>query len=67
MNATTPSISIVIPNYNGVELLPKTIESALKALTTSGITDYEIIVSDDASTDGSLVLLEQEFPEVQRN
>ncbi|MEY4287955.1 MAG: hypothetical protein RLZZ30_43 [Bacteroidota bacterium] len=64
MNATTPSISIVIPNYNGVELLPKTIESALKALTTSGITDYEIIVSDDASTDGSLVLLEQEFPEV---
>lgn len=64
MSATNPSISIVIPNYNGFELLPKTIEYAKIALKSSGLTDFEIIVSDDASTDESLDLLTQSFPEV---
>lgn len=64
MSAKKPSISIVIPNYNGMELLPKTIEHAKSALKSSEITDFEIIVSDDASSDESLALLTQSFPEV---
>lgn len=64
MNIKNPSISIVIPNYNGFKLLPETIEHAKNALKSSGLSDFEIIVSDDASTDRSLDLLAQSFPDV---
>jgi GT2 family glycosyltransferase len=58
------SVSIVIPNYNGQHLLADTIRAARKALVTSNITDFEIIVSDDASTDDSVRLVETDFPEI---
>lgn len=40
----TKSISIVIPNYNGVFLLKKNIPYIYRALKTSNIEDFEIIV-----------------------
>jgi glycosyltransferase involved in cell wall biosynthesis len=40
-------VSVIIPTYNRAELLRSAIESALKQT----FTDYEIIVSDDRSTD----------------
>lgn len=53
------SVSIVLPNWNGAQLLvrnlPFVIASALGA---------EIIVSDDASTDESVKLLHEKFPNV---
>jgi len=58
------SVSIVIPNYNGEQLLAETISCAYKALETSGIADYEIIVSDDASTDKSFHQATSIFPEL---
>lgn len=58
------SVSIVIPNYNGQHLLANTIHAARKALVTSNITDFEMIVSDDASTDDSVRLVETDFPEI---
>ncbi len=58
------SVSIVIPNYNGQHLLVDTITCAYNALDTSGIIDYEIIVSDDASTDDSFHQVTNAFPEI---
>lgn len=58
------SVSIVIPNYNGQQLLVDTIQSAHEALVSSGISDFEIIVSDDASTDDSVNVITRDFPDV---
>jgi hypothetical protein len=43
-------ISIVIPTYNRVALLQRSVESAL---AQDGFQDYEVIVVDDCSSDGS--------------
>ena len=45
------NLSVVIPNYNGQDLLKKNLPKVLEAV------DAEIIVVDDASTDGSLGVL----------
>lgn len=42
-------ISIIIPTYNRVDLLPK----AMKSVQVQTIADWEMIVVDDASTDGT--------------
>jgi GT2 family glycosyltransferase len=57
-------ISVVIPNYNGEQLLPQILPPAVLALSATGI-PYEIIVADDASTDDSVALLQRDFPQVQ--
>ena len=44
-----PFISVVIPAYNRQDLLPATLESVL----AQRFDDYEIVVIDDASTDGT--------------
>ena len=44
-----PKASILIPTYNYAQYLPEAIESVL----AQDFTDYELIVSDDASTDNS--------------
>jgi GT2 family glycosyltransferase len=59
-----PSISVVIPNYNGRHILLDTIRFAIKALETSQIIDYEVIVSDDASVDDSIELVQNNFKNV---
>ncbi len=58
------SISVVIPNYNGLALLKKNLSPLFIALETSN-QEYEVILSDDASTDESLSFVEQEFPQMQ--
>lgn len=55
------SLSIVLPNFNGRNLLKKNIPSLLTALT--GI-HSEIIVVDDCSTDDSINFLETSYPEI---
>ncbi|SDF67781.1 Glycosyltransferase, GT2 family [Mucilaginibacter pineti] len=62
-NKTNPGISVVIPNYNGKALLAKNLPFVLAALNASG-SNYEIIVPDDASTDDSVVFLQQQYPQV---
>lgn len=54
------TISVVIPNWNGEDKLKRNLPKALKL---KGV--LEIIVSDDASTDGSVVMMEREFPSVK--
>jgi GT2 family glycosyltransferase len=54
-------ISIIIVNWNTRELLKNCIISVVK--TVQG-PSYEIIVVDNASTDGSVAMLREDFPEV---
>jgi len=56
------SISIIIPNYNGKDILERNIPSVYNALETSGITDFEIIIADDASTDKSVEFVKTNYP-----
>jgi glycosyltransferase involved in cell wall biosynthesis len=49
-----PELSVIIPCYNEAQ----TIGSLLNAVNASGISDQEIIVVDDFSTDGSRELLQ---------
>lgn len=43
-------VSVIIPNYNCLNYLPKAIDSVMQQQNTS----FELIVVDDGSTDGSL-------------
>lgn len=56
-------ISIVIPNYNGQDLLPQILPLAIKAVENTGL-PFQVIVSDDASTDASVSTVKTNFPEV---
>jgi glycosyltransferase involved in cell wall biosynthesis len=47
--APTPRVSVLIPTYNYGRYLPEAIESVL----AQEFGDFELILSDDASTDGS--------------
>lgn len=52
--------TVVIPNYNGI----KYIEACLESLFTGTTRDLEVIMVDNASTDGSLELVKEKFPQV---
>lgn len=56
------NISVVIVNYNTKELLGKFINSIKERF--NGVS-YEIIVVDNNSKDGSIEMLEKEFPDVR--
>ena len=49
----TPTVSVVVPNYNHARFLPKRIESILRQT----FQDFELILLDDASTDESRTIL----------
>src|SRR5579872_7024825 len=49
MNSSPPLVSILIPVFNRSELIVQTIKSALMQT----IAEIEVIVSDNASTDGT--------------
>lgn len=60
--SSTPLISVLIANYNGEGLLCDCIGSVI---SQDGGLDVEIIVHDDASSDGSLALLRDSYPQVR--
>jgi GalNAc5-diNAcBac-PP-undecaprenol beta-1,3-glucosyltransferase len=52
---------VVIPTYNRREHLPRALDSALRQTWP----DVEILVVDDASTDGTEALLRESYPQVR--
>ena len=63
MERTMIKVTVVIPNYNGIRFLPECLGSLERQAPDTP--PYEILVVDNGSTDGSLELLEQEFPRVR--
>lgn len=56
-----PKVSIIILNWNGKEDTIECLES-LKQITYS---NYEIILVDNGSTDGSVEVLKKQYPEIE--
>lgn len=56
------NVSIIIPYWNGAEKIKKHLPRVLKFARENNIS--EIITSDDASTDDTVKLLKEKFPEV---
>ena len=57
-------ISVVIPNYNGEKLLPEILPALFQALALSFLS-FEVIVCDDASTDGSISFIKTNYPSIK--
>ena len=51
MTKDNPLVSIIIPHWNGIEILSECIDSLLK----TNFESFEIIVVDNASSDGAAV------------
>lgn len=58
------SISVVLPNYNGKQLLSKNLPSLFDALDAAEC-DYEVIVVDDGSSDDSTIFLTEHYPQIR--
>lgn len=56
-------ISVIIPNYNGRLLLPEILPPLFEALENAQF-PYEIIISDDCSTDETVIYLQENFPAI---
>jgi len=57
----TPQVSVVILNWNGSQLLP----ACLSALDAQTFRDFEVIVVDNGSSDGSPEWLTAQYPAVR--
>ena len=57
----TPSVAIVILNWNGVNHL----RSFLPSVVTSSYPNLQIVVGDNASTDESLTFIESVYPSIR--
>lgn len=59
------SISVIVPNYNGKQLLEQNLPHVFSALETSNISDFEIIISDDHSADDSVAFIKKTYPNIK--
>ncbi|HTH83207.1 MAG TPA: glycosyltransferase family 2 protein [Mucilaginibacter sp.] len=58
------SVSIIIPNYNGRQLLENYLPHTITAIENAGV-HYELIIVDDCSTDDSVQFILQKYPSVK--
>jgi len=63
MKAAQPDITISIASYNTRELLRPCLKSLQHCAQSDGVS-VEVIVADNGSTDGSVAMVAQEFPDV---
>jgi hypothetical protein len=61
LNSQVPDLSISIVNHNGKEFLEGLLNSIYQ---NAGEIAFEVFVADNASTDGSLQMVKQKFPQV---
>jgi len=61
MTASSPKVSVVIPNHNGADWLPPCLDS----LARQEYRDFEVILVDDGSTDESVALVRDQYPDVR--
>lgn len=63
MNAdfNLPKVAVVILNYNGIKFLDKFLPSVIN----SSYKNIEIIIADNASTDGSITWLSNHYPDIK--
>jgi GT2 family glycosyltransferase len=54
-------VTVVIPHFSGKEILRHCLES----LDKTEYSDYEVLIADNGSTDGSREMIQAEFPEVR--
>lgn len=57
----TPRVTVIIVNYNGGDMICQ----CLAALSQQTFQDFATVVVDNASTDGSLQMIGDQFPQVQ--
>lgn len=62
MSGRKPKVSIVITNYNGMKILP----SCLSSIEKQTYRDFEVILADDASSDGSPQVAKKNFPWIHK-
>jgi GT2 family glycosyltransferase len=61
MPAVPPRVTVVIPNWNGLRHLPE----CLGALEAQSFSDFEVIMVDNASSDGGVAWVREHHPEVR--
>ncbi len=61
MTTPEPTVTILILNWNGIEVLPRCLD-ALQALDYSKVV---LVVADNGSTDGSVALVRENYPAVK--
>jgi GT2 family glycosyltransferase len=55
------TLSVIIPNYNGKHLLEANLPSVINAVEQAKV-PYEIIIVDDGSKDGSILFIQNNYP-----
>lgn len=58
------NLTIIIPNYNGKNLLAKYIPYVLESIAYANIS-YEFIIVDDCSTDDSVEFIKNQYPDIK--
>lgn len=56
-------VTVVIPNYNGIGFLKDCLDSVFAQV--SDTPEYEVLVVDNGSTDGSLEMLRESYPQIR--
>lgn len=61
MDRRMMKVTVIIPNYNGIEYL----KECLKSLKSQTFRDFVVIVIDNCSTDGSPEYIKEYYPEIK--
>src|SRR5215208_3760578 len=57
----SPRVTVVVPNWNGEKFL----DTCLSSLQEQTFQDFETVLVDNGSTDGSVAFVHRNFPEVR--